>query len=113
MSLEVSRDGMGSLPVAAPQTTCAFTTIKLQLVKPEVVNAVTVRLHRPLDSSSLGLSQIRLMGTSAFSENSVSCGAVANDDAVSSTRCDIACRSFFFSVFDFFFSATNGKLKYK
>lgn len=86
VSLEVSRDGMGSLPVAAPQTTCAFTTIKLQLVKPEVVNAVTVRLHRPLDSSSLGLSQIRLMGTSAFSENSVSCGAVANDDAVSSTR---------------------------
>ena len=86
MSLEVSRDGVASLPVAAPKTTSGFTNINLELEKPEVVNAVTVRLHRPLDANSVGLSQIRLMGSAVFVDGGSGGGGGSSDEAVSSAR---------------------------
>ena len=86
VSLEVSRDGVASLPVAAPKTTSGFTNINLELEKPEVVNAVTVRLHRPLDANSVGLSQIRLMGSAVFVDGGSGGGGGSSDEAVSSAR---------------------------
>ena len=66
--VEVSRDGLSNVPLGGPQLTSGYTSIKLKLQKPEVVTSVTIRFHRPFDSSSLGLSQIRLLGDTAFSE---------------------------------------------
>ena len=39
-------------------------------MKPEVVSAVTIRLHKPPDSTTIGLSQILLNGHTAFGSES-------------------------------------------
>uniref|UniRef100_A0A8C4Q1J4 Dual E2 ubiquitin-conjugating enzyme/E3 ubiquitin-protein ligase BIRC6 n=1 Tax=Eptatretus burgeri TaxID=7764 RepID=A0A8C4Q1J4_EPTBU len=76
VSVEVSADGVNMLPVASPVVTAGQTYIKLQLVHAEVVTAVCLRLHRPRDSGTLGLSQIKLLGLTAF--GCMSCSAVTN-----------------------------------
>ena len=81
--VEVSRDGLSNIPLGRPLLTSGFTAIKIKLQKPEVVTSVTLRFHRPFDSASLGLSQIRLMGDTAFSEAHF---ADANGDDVSAAR---------------------------
>lgn len=43
--------------------------IRLHLPAPEVVNCVQIRLYKPREASNIGLSQIRLLGTSAFGGN--------------------------------------------
>ena len=48
--------------------TSSLVFIKLQLQRSEVVTSVTIRLHRARDSMTIGLSQILLMGYSAFGE---------------------------------------------
>ena len=65
---EVRRDGLSNVPLGGPQLTSGYTSIKMKLQKPEVVTSVTIRFHRSFDSNSLGLSQIRLLGDTAFSE---------------------------------------------
>lgn len=54
--------------MVAPLPTSGLTGIKLQLTSPEVVTAVTVRLHKPRDSNTLGLSQVLVLGTLAFTD---------------------------------------------
>ena len=49
-------------------STSSLVFIKLQLQKPEVVTTVTIRLHKARDSMTIGLSQILLMGYSAFGD---------------------------------------------
>lgn len=75
----MSRDGVVTLPMCPPQPTSGMTSIKLQLLKPEVVTAVTLKLHRPLDATTVGLSQIKLMGTVAF--GNVDLGRLTNATA--------------------------------
>ncbi|XP_071961824.1 dual E2 ubiquitin-conjugating enzyme/E3 ubiquitin-protein ligase BIRC6-like isoform X2 [Antedon mediterranea] len=70
VALELSRDGYTSIPISSPISTGGLTYIKLQLQKPEVTRSVCLKLHRPRDSSSIGLSQIMLLGLSAFSNSS-------------------------------------------
>ena len=66
--LEASRDGNNMIPLCPPTSTSGLTNIKIQLLKEEVVSAVTVRLHKPRDSQTIGLSQIMLMGFMAFGD---------------------------------------------
>ena len=69
VSLEASQDGVTSFPLCAPMNTGSLVFIKLQLQRPEVVSMVTIRLHKARDSMTIGLSQILLMGYSAFGES--------------------------------------------
>ncbi|KAK7805942.1 hypothetical protein U0070_003808 [Myodes glareolus] len=70
VSVEVSADGVNMLPLSTPVVTSGLTYIKIQLVKAEVASAVCLRLHRPRDASTLGLSQIKLLGLTAFGTTS-------------------------------------------
>ncbi|XP_046485616.1 baculoviral IAP repeat-containing protein 6 isoform X2 [Neodiprion pinetum] len=69
VALEISREGNSTLtPVCPPMPTAGLTFIRLTLSQPEVATAVLVRLYKPRDSTNIGLSQIRLLGTTAFGE---------------------------------------------
>ena len=88
VSVEVSRDGLSAVPLCAPQPTSGLPHIKLQLLKPEVVTAVTLRLHKPRCLATIGLSQIMLLGNAAFRETNVSASSMfqPTEDYVSRTR---------------------------
>ena len=70
-SYSSSETGLGNVPIIAPQITSGLTAIKFQLTSPEVATSVTIRLHKPRDSNTLGLSQILILGTLAFSDQNV------------------------------------------
>lgn len=77
------------LPLSTPVVTSGLTYIKIQLVKAEVASAVCLRLHRPRDASTLGLSQIKLLGLTAFGTTSsatVNNPFLPSEDQVSKTR---------------------------
>lgn len=88
VSVEISADGVNMLPLSAPIITSGLTYIKIQLVKAEVASAVCLRLHRPRDASTLGLSQIKLLGLTAFGNTSsatVNNPFLPSEDQVSKT----------------------------
>ncbi|KAL6430648.1 hypothetical protein ACFW04_006912 [Cataglyphis niger] len=69
VALEVSRESNGPLtPVCPPMPTAGLTYIRVTLSQPEVATSVLVRLYKPRDSTNINLSQIRLLGTTAFGE---------------------------------------------
>lgn len=89
VSVEISADGVNMLPLSTPVITSGLTYIKFQLVKAEVASAVCLRLHRPRDASTLGLSQIKLLGLTAFGNTSsatVNNPFLPSEDQVSKTR---------------------------
>lgn len=77
VTIEGSRDRSQAsmVPLCAPVSTSGLTTIKVQLLRHEIVSVVTIRLHKPRDSQTIGLSQIMLMGYMAFGDLT---GAVAS-----------------------------------
>ncbi|XP_029449757.1 baculoviral IAP repeat-containing protein 6 isoform X2 [Rhinatrema bivittatum] len=88
VSVEISADGINMLPLSTPVITSGLTYIKIQLVKAEVASAVCLRLHRPRDASTLGLSQIKLLGLTAFGSTSsatVNNPFLPSEDQVSKT----------------------------
>ncbi|XP_054832768.1 baculoviral IAP repeat-containing protein 6 isoform X2 [Eublepharis macularius] len=88
VSVEISADGMNMLPLSTPVITSGLTYIKIQLVKAEVASSVCLRLHRPRDASTLGLSQIKLLGLTAFGNTSsatVNNPFLPSEDQVSKT----------------------------
>ncbi|XP_056423373.1 baculoviral IAP repeat-containing protein 6 isoform X3 [Hyla sarda] len=88
VSVEISADGINMLPLSTPVITSGLTYIKIQLVKAEVASAVCLRLHRPRDASTLGLSQIKLLGLTAFGNTSsatVNNPFLPSEDQVSKT----------------------------
>lgn len=88
VSVEISADGVNMLPLSTPVLTSGLTYIKIQLIKAEVVSAVCLRLHRPRDASTLGLSQIKLLGLTAFGNTSsatVNNPFLPSEDQVSKT----------------------------
>uniref|UniRef100_A0A4W3K7A1 Dual E2 ubiquitin-conjugating enzyme/E3 ubiquitin-protein ligase BIRC6 n=1 Tax=Callorhinchus milii TaxID=7868 RepID=A0A4W3K7A1_CALMI len=88
VSVEISADGVNMLPLSTPVITSGLTYIKIQLVKAEVASAVCLRLHRPRDASTLGLSQIKLLGLTAFGSTSsatVNNPFLPSEDQVSKT----------------------------
>lgn len=69
VGLEVSKDGTSPLvPLCSPLPTSGMTFVRLTLDRPEVVTSVLLRLYRPHDSASIGLSQVRLLGSTTFGE---------------------------------------------
>ncbi|KDR13250.1 hypothetical protein L798_12638, partial [Zootermopsis nevadensis] len=69
VAVEVSRDSSsGLVPVCPPLSTSGLTFVRLSLPQPEIVTSVLVRLYKPRDSSNIGLSQIRLLGSTTFGE---------------------------------------------
>ncbi|CAB0044915.1 unnamed protein product [Trichogramma brassicae] len=67
VALEISREGNTALaPICPPMPTAGLTFIRLTLSQPEVATAVLVRLYKPRDSTNISLSQIRLLGITAF-----------------------------------------------
>ncbi|XP_035388620.1 baculoviral IAP repeat-containing protein 6 isoform X8 [Electrophorus electricus] len=88
VSVEISADGVNMLPLSAPVVTSGLTYIKIQLVRAEVASAVCLRLHRPRDASTLGLSQVKLLGLTAFGNTSsatVNNPFLPSEDQVSKT----------------------------
>ncbi|XP_060609978.2 baculoviral IAP repeat-containing protein 6 isoform X2 [Anolis sagrei] len=88
VSVEISADGVNMLPLSTPVITSGLTYIKIQLIKAEVASAVCLRLHRPRDASTLGLSQIKLLGLTAFGNTSsatVNNPFLPSEDQVSKT----------------------------
>lgn len=57
-----------TLPMSPPVQCGGLSNISVQLVQPEVAQTVLLRLFKPKDSNNLGLSQIRLLGSTTFSE---------------------------------------------
>ncbi|CAK9813280.1 Baculoviral IAP repeat-containing protein 6 [Anthophora quadrimaculata] len=69
VAIEVSRESNSPLtPVCPPMPTAGLTFIRITLSQPEVATSVLVRLYKPRDSISISLSQIKLLGTTAFGE---------------------------------------------
>ncbi|XP_057338600.1 baculoviral IAP repeat-containing protein 6 isoform X3 [Microplitis mediator] len=69
VALEISRDGNSDFtPICPPMLTAGLTFIRLTLAQPEVTSAVLVRLYKPRDSTNISLSQIRILGTTAFGD---------------------------------------------
>ncbi|XP_025829165.1 baculoviral IAP repeat-containing protein 6 [Agrilus planipennis] len=67
VALEVSSDGPSRLvPACPPLPTSGMTFIRFHLPVPEVVNCIQLCLYKPRDANNIGLSQIRILGTSAF-----------------------------------------------
>ncbi|PSN56888.1 hypothetical protein C0J52_00682 [Blattella germanica] len=69
VAVEVSRDSSsGLVPICPPLSTSGLTFVRLSLPQPEIVTSVLVRLYKPRDSANIGLSQIRLLGSTTFGE---------------------------------------------
>ncbi|XP_076097651.1 dual E2 ubiquitin-conjugating enzyme/E3 ubiquitin-protein ligase BIRC6-like isoform X3 [Mytilus galloprovincialis] len=66
VSLEISHDGVTNTPQCQPLMTSSLAFIKLQLQRPQIATTLTIRLHKARDSMTIGLSQLMLMGYSAF-----------------------------------------------
>ncbi|XP_069180397.1 baculoviral IAP repeat-containing protein 6 isoform X6 [Procambarus clarkii] len=64
--VEVGVEGGYLMPVSGPLSTAGLSRVRLVLPRPVVASIVVVRLHRPRDSSTLGLSQLKLLGTTTF-----------------------------------------------
>jgi baculoviral IAP repeat-containing protein 6 len=87
VTLELSHDGQYVVPLAPPLLTASLALIKLQLLQPAVVTVVTLRLHRPKDSSTMGLQQICLLGQRACGESEGSgSGGLPTEEAMTRMR---------------------------
>lgn len=65
--------------------TAGLTSIRITLSQPEVATAVLVRLYKPRDSVNISLSQIRVLGTTAFSEAKTNHEAI-DEEALCKTK---------------------------
>lgn len=87
VALEVSRESNGPLtPVCPPMPTAGLTYIRVTLSQPEVATSVLVRLYKPRDSININLSQIRLLGTTAFGEIKTSPNDTIDEEQLTKTR---------------------------
>lgn len=85
VAIEISRDGMcNPIPITQPIPTVGMTCIRLKFSQPEIATHLIIRLYRPKDSASIGLTQISLLGTTIFSDtsarNSPSSSLTTNND---------------------------------
>lgn len=68
--VEISREKSSNMVAMSPPVQCGgMTTINIQLTQPEVAQTILLRLYKPKDSSTLGLSQIRILGCTTFCES--------------------------------------------
>lgn len=73
VALEISRDySLGSIPFGQTLTTTGMTCIRIKLVEPEIATSLMLRLYRPKDNGSIGLTQISILGQTIFSSTNSS-----------------------------------------
>lgn len=69
VAIEITRDGNFSpIPITQPISTTGMTCIRLKFSQPEIATQIVIRLYRPKDSASIGLTQISVLGTTIFSD---------------------------------------------
>lgn len=69
VAIEITRDpNLGPIPITQPIYTVGMTCIRLKFTQPEIATHIIVRLYRPKDSASIGLTQISVLGTTIFSD---------------------------------------------
>ena len=69
VAIEITRDGNFSpIPITQPISTTGMTCIRLKFSQPEIATQLVIRLYRPKDSASIGLTQISVLGTTIFSD---------------------------------------------
>lgn len=69
VAIEITKDAnIGPIPVTQPISTVGMTCIRLKFSQPEIATQVIIRLYRPKDSASIGLTQISVLGTTIFSD---------------------------------------------
>ncbi|KAG5670331.1 hypothetical protein PVAND_000606 [Polypedilum vanderplanki] len=74
VAIEISRDGMSLIPLTQPISTSGMTCIRLKFPQPEIATHLVIRLYRPKDSSTIGLSTISILGKSIFSDENIQKG---------------------------------------
>lgn len=78
VSIEISRDGMNLIPLTQPIMTSGMTCIRLKFPQAEIATHLVIRLYRPKDSSTIGLSMISVLGTSIFNDGNVNKSSISN-----------------------------------
>lgn len=74
VALEITRDnGLPPIPISQPMSTVGLTCIRLRLAQPEIASSIVLRLYRPKDSNSLGLTQISVIGSTVFTRVPMQC----------------------------------------
>jgi baculoviral IAP repeat-containing protein 6 (apollon) len=69
VAIEITRDGnLPPIPITPPIPTTGLTCIRLKFSPPEIATQIVIRLYRPKDSASIGLTQISVLGTTIFSD---------------------------------------------
>lgn len=69
VAIEITRDNnLGPIPITQPISTVGMTCIRLKLSQPEIATHIIIRLYRPKDSASIGLTQISILGSTIFSD---------------------------------------------
>lgn len=72
VALEISRDfSLGSIPIGQTLSTTGMTCIRLKFAEPEITTSLLLRLYRPKDNGSIGLTQISILGQTIFSSSNV------------------------------------------
>lgn len=69
------------MPACHPLPTSGLTYIRLHLPTAKVVNCVLIRLYKPRVGNSIGLLQIRLLGTYAFGRTGSSSNIESEDES--------------------------------
>lgn len=69
VAVELTRDnGLPPMPMSQPMSTVGLTCIKLIFAEAEIATSMVLRLYRPRDSSTIGLTQISIYGTTTFGD---------------------------------------------
>ncbi|KAF7274270.1 hypothetical protein GWI33_013063 [Rhynchophorus ferrugineus] len=86
VAIETSANGPSRLvPACHPLPTSGLTFIRLHLPTAKVVNCILIRLYKPRVGNSIGLLQIRILGSYAFGKN-VNQGSPEPDDELYSNH---------------------------
>lgn len=89
VAIEITRDGNFSpIPITQPISTTGMTCIRLKFSQPEIATQVVIRLYRPKDSASIGLTQISVLGTTIFSDASNNKGSLSSSSSSSDFAAD-------------------------
>lgn len=89
VAIEITRDGNFSpIPITQPISTTGMTCIRLKFSQPEIATQIVIRLYRPKDSASIGLTQVSVLGTTIFSDTGCSKSSSSSNSSSSDMNSD-------------------------
>lgn len=81
VAIEINRDNsLAPIPISQPMSTVGLTCIKLKLPQPEIASSIVLRLYRPKDNNSIGLTQVSVLGSTVFTNSSMAGNSDDRDD---------------------------------